>query len=487
MRQRFQLQLELGQTPIEELNIPTKSRDELPPILEGLRWIFTTEKVSEAVFALLEEKISGGKKATGRPGMPLWHILVLGVLRLGLDCDYDRLEDLANHHLLIRQMLGVHLPFDTSPKVFNYKTLSQNVAALDEDLMFGINCIVAQHGRKVFKKNRHADPEPLRLKIDSYVLETNVHFPTDLNLTWDAQRKCVDIASFLCEKYRLSGWRKSKVWRQRMKNEMRRIGRISHGGGLNKHERLIRAVQQYINTGISFELKVFNSLNQLKKCEMTTKDQITLATLDYFHTMLIFQMDLLERRVINGETIPHGDKVFSLFENHTEWISKGKLHPSVELGHRVLIATDQHGLIVDYSVMDNTADVDALIPSLDRIINHFGSIQSVSTDKGFSRYEDRALLELFIPEVIIQKRGRLNKTDKEREYAESFVKLRHSHSAIESDINCLEHHGLNRCPDKGRHGYGRYTGFGVLAYNLHKIGACLIQEKTRSPARRKAA
>ena len=92
MRQRFERQLDLGQTPIEQVPIPPKSRDELPPVLRGLQWIFQTPEINEQIFQLLEQRVTGGKQATGRPGMDLWHVLVLGVARLALDCDDDRLE-----------------------------------------------------------------------------------------------------------------------------------------------------------------------------------------------------------------------------------------------------------------------------------------------------------------------------------------------------------------------------------------------------------
>jgi hypothetical protein len=87
------------------------------------------------------------------------------------------------------------------------------------------------------------------------------------------------------------------------------------------------------------------------------------------------------------------------------------------------------------------------------------------------------LLELYIPEVIMPKRGKRNQHQTERESARSFRRLRHQHHAVESDINCLEHHGLDRCPDKGLEGYKRYAGLGVLAYNLHKIGQRLIEKQ----------
>ncbi len=77
------------------------------------------------------------------------------------------------------------------------------------------------------------------------------------------------------------------------------------------------------------------------------------------------------------------------------------------------------------------------------------------------------------------KKGRLNKEEKQRESAGEFKQLRYRHSAVESNINMLEHHGLNRCADKGLHGYKRYVGLSVLAYNLHILGNCLIKEETQ--------
>lgn len=163
MRRRFDVQLALGQIPIERVHIPLKSRDELPPILAGLQWVFQTPEISEQVFALLEAKILAGKKATGRPGLSLWQILVLGVVRLGLDCDYDRLEDLANHHTLLRQILGLPALPTADEKPFHYKTLSENVCHLDEQLLAEINAIIAQAGRNIFKKKNKPRPSAPRL------------------------------------------------------------------------------------------------------------------------------------------------------------------------------------------------------------------------------------------------------------------------------------------------------------------------------------
>ena len=160
MRKRFECQLQLGQTAIEKIQIPLKSRDELPPILAGLQWIFLTPEVNEEIFQVLEKKIRGNKKQTGRPGMDLWHILVLGVTRLGLDCDFDRLEHHANFDSLLREILGIH-SLKEGGRSFHQKTLSENVCMVDDELLTQINAIVTRFGRQVFKK-KTTKKSPLR-------------------------------------------------------------------------------------------------------------------------------------------------------------------------------------------------------------------------------------------------------------------------------------------------------------------------------------
>jgi IS5 family transposase len=481
MRRRFDVQLALGLTPIERVSIPLKSRDELPPILAGLQWIFQTPEINEEVFGLLESKLVAGRKATGRPGLDLWQILVLGVVRLGLDCDYDRLEDLANHHTLLRQILGVSPMPGANDKPFHYKTLSENVCYLDEELLSQINAIIAQAGRGVFKKKDA--PDPIRGKTDSYVLQTNVHYPTDLNLLWDAQRKCLDLIVRLMSRYQLPGWRKAKVWRRQLKTQMIGLTRLASGGGPNKEERRQAAAREYVRESYRFEEKLFEAMRSLP-APQSVVELMQRTSLEYFHTMLIKQMDLVERRWIGEEKIPHHEKVFSLFEPHTEFIKKGKLFPPVELGHKVVLTTDQHELILDYRVMDQQPnDRQETIGVADRLAGRYGAgnIASLSFDKGFSREEDRQLLELYIPEVIMPKCGKRNQDQLQRESRRRFRLLRNQHHAVESDINCLEHHGLDRCPDKSLEGFKRYAGLGVLAYNLHKIGKHLIEKQRPKP------
>ena len=478
MRQPFNPQPDLQITPIEKILLPLQSRDELPPILASLQWIWMHPTLKSEILALLEVQVLGGKKVTGRTGMDLWQILVLGVVRLGLDADWDRMEHLANYDLLLRQMLGVcPNPWGSNTRRFSHQTLRDNAALLDAALLKKINVLVAAAGRQVFVSKPTAAPAPLQIKVDTYVLETDVHFPTDLNLLFDAGRKCLD----LVEKYEkvfgydLPGWRKREDWHRRFKTAERAASKTVFGGGKDKEKRGRAMVSDYLEVGRELSAKVSASLLSLCDQEVDVRDWDLLA---YFQQMIDKHLDLVDRRLLQGQVIPSAEKLYSLFEPHTEWLTKGKLHPPVELGHRLLVATDQHQLIQDYEGPVGV-DVDQSVPVASRLVGRYGEgqIASMSFDKGFTRQGDRELLKLFIPQVIMPKRGRKNAEEAEAESAKKFVALRKAHSAVESAINALEHHGLNRCLDVGLDGYRRYIGYGVLAYNLHVIGRQLLAQR----------
>ena len=154
MRQRFEQQMNLRTVAIADVQFPLKSRDELPPVLKALQYIFVTPELNEKVFLLLEKKIVAGKKKTGRPGMDLWHILVLAVVRHTLSANWDRLEDNANHHELIRKIMGVHATsFLEGDKItFGYQSILDNVSQLDEKLLAEINQLIVEAGHSLLKK-----------------------------------------------------------------------------------------------------------------------------------------------------------------------------------------------------------------------------------------------------------------------------------------------------------------------------------------------
>jgi hypothetical protein len=199
-----------------------------------------------------------------------------------------------------------------------------------------------------------------------------------------------------------------------------------------------------------------------------------IIVLEHFKVLMKKHIDLVDRRILKGETIPHQEKLFSVFETYTEWIKKGKSRPSVELGKKLAITTDQWGLIVDYQVMNNQQDRDIVIEVADRVLSK-NKVYSWSFDKGFWGKGNKEILQLEVPHVVIPKLGRRNKTEEEEEHSPTFIKLKNKHSAVESNINELEHRGLDRCPDRGFHHFKRYTGLGICSYNLKKIGKQILK------------
>jgi hypothetical protein len=232
-------------------------------------------------------------------------------------------------------------------------------------------------------------------------------------------------------------------------------------------------------------------LEQVRALTLSPILLIQLSKLGGYHDLLIKHIILIANRLLEGRTIAPEEKLYSIFEQHTEWVQKGKARPNVELGHRLLIATDQYGIIHDYKIMQGGDEVAEVAPLADRLIDKLGldKIASLSFDRGFSSIENRELLEACMPdtEVVMPKKGKLSATDKERQKQKKWRALANKHSAVESNINSLEHHGLDRCPDKGYQAYARYAGLGILAYNLHRIGNHLIDAQRRVDTLNRAA
>jgi len=313
----------------------------------------------------------------------------------------------------------------------------------------------------------------LHLKSDSFVVESNVHFPTDYNLLWDSARKCLDIISKFLKKHNgIDRWRKIGNWRREIKGLMRELGKASTSGGQKKQDKVAAAAKRYLIKSRLLLQKLTEEIPNLP-----INDEVDLSmilVLEHFLALMEKHIDLVDRRILKGEIIPHEEKLFSIFETYTEWVKKGKSRPSVELGKKLAITTDQFGLIVDYQLMNDQQDRDIVIEVADRILSKY-KVASWSFDKGFWRKENKEILQLEVPKVIIPKLGRRNKTEEAEEHSRPFKKLKNKHSAIESNINELEHRGLDRCPDRGYSHFKKYIELGVSAYNLKKMGRQILK------------
>jgi len=153
MRSVSNSQLQLGELDIADIKIDTRSRDDIPQLLQGLQYLYTDKTLRSDIFNVLEKLIPEETSAEhGRPGMALWNILVMGTLRLNLNCDYDRLLELANQHKTIRQMLGHGLIDDD--ETYNLQTIRDNVKKFTPEVLDEINQIVVRAGQSLKKKKR---------------------------------------------------------------------------------------------------------------------------------------------------------------------------------------------------------------------------------------------------------------------------------------------------------------------------------------------
>lgn len=473
MRIRFEQQIEMGLKLISDTPVLLKSRDDIPSLVIALLTIYKTPEYNNQIYKILEEHIMTGKKATGRKGLNLWQIFVLSQYRLALNLDYDRLHYMTHSDTTLRQLLGIETESGVARKDISYQRILDNVHLLDDDTLKRINDVIVDFGhKKVFKKKGTV---ALFAKTDSFVVESNVHFPTDYNLLWDASRKILDIVNWFANKYpSTEGWRKSKDWYSSLKNLSRAVGQSSSSGGKGKAERIIQAAQQYVTKATALSSKISKTKDSFPINE--TIDLVKMLELEHFITLLDKHIDLVERRLIKGDKIPHEDKIFSLFEEYTEWITKGKSRPSVELGKKLSITTDQFGLIIDYHIMEKESDSEIVLSTADRVLSKY-DILSWSFDKGYWHKDNKWILSTKVSNVIMPKKGKRNKQETEEEHTKEFKKLRNKHSAIESNINELEHSGLDRCPDKGFNGFKRYIGMGIVAHNLQRIGKELLKQE----------
>lgn len=204
-------------------------------------------------------------------------------------------------------------------------------------------------------------------------------------------------------------------------------------------------------------------------------DALGLEELRYYIAHGNHQIDVIYRRVILHETIPHKDKVFSIFEPHTEWICKGKAGVPVELGLRVCVLQDQFGFTLHHRVMQGETDNQVAVPIAQAGKERFPALNQISYDKGFWSPSNLEKLESLLDRPVLPKKGRLAEHDKHRENHLAFVRAKRQHSAVESDINALEANGLDKCPDKGIDAFKRYVALAVVGGNLKRLGKILLE------------
>ena len=297
----------------------------------------------------------------------------------------------------------------------------------------------------------------------------------------DAIRKAIKISADLAERHGLTLWRQVEFNLNQFKRLYRATQKKAHtkrrdsqDGVLAVEERKAEAHESYLKRAQELIAKVEMTLSLVDVADPV--DTLQISDIERFLAHAERQIDQITRRVLHGLRIPHQEKVFSLFQEHTEWIVKGKAGVPFELGVMVAIVEDQHGFILHHQVMEKQSDSQIAIQIIKDTQDRFPSFKVCSFDKGFHSSDNQKELGKLLNLCVLPKKGKLNQAEKARESHPDFIAARCRHSAVESGINALQVHGLKKCRDNGIHGFKRYVALAVVARNIQKLGAELMKK-----------
>lgn len=311
------------------------------------------------------------------------------------------------------------------------------------------------------------------------MVESNIHFPTDFNLLWDSIRKCFDVLEDLRAIEPIRGFRKLRFWQKKCYSTYRKAAEIHRKKGKDYQSRLQAATSIYLEKAEEVLKRVKVVMSDLAGT-VNLKASLLLILLEKFYDFGVKHVDLINRRVMLGEKIPHDEKLFSIFEPHVEWLQKGKAGNKVELGHNVSVTTDQWRFILDWEVVEKQVDKQLTVALGNRLAKHYGAdyeLDRISLDRGYySQLGEKSLQKIFTT-VVMPKPGKKTASRELIEATSEYEDARRKHSAVESNINELEQSGADKVPDKGLDGFKKYVGWSVLAHNLKRLGELVIKRE----------
>ena len=327
------------------------------------------------------------------------------------------------------------------------------------------------------------------MRGDTFVVETNIHHPTESSLIGDGLRKILPLAAELAAENRLGGWRQHEHLLLNVHKLVCEIGRASRakGRGANRlkpgYEKLLELAKDLLTRARQL-LKALAFAVDQAAC---TLDQVKSAVppasreglLLHYVTLTQKVCDNARRRVLQGETVANEEKIFSIFEPHTELIKRGKQPVPIQYGHNVLVVEDAVGFVVEYRVVDNgVLDQELVVPVMKELQKRFaGKIKSASFDRAFHTLENQKDLAEIVRTPCIAAKGQEKGRQQQKEGTVAFRKARQNHPGVESAIGALQAgNGLKRCRDKSKEGYERYVALGVLGRNLQTLGKLLLAQ-----------
>ena len=358
------------------------------------------------------------------------------------------------------------------------QTLVDNVSLLTPEVLAEINQLVVEVGHAVVKKN---PGDGLRGRCDSFVVETDVHYPTDANLLWDAMRVVLREVGRSAETYGAKGWRQWHYHSRGLKQLFRRAQKRRRSSSKNperqaqKREQIHQAYRDYLAKAEELLEKVEPTLRKLLAYGALA--QVT--TIERFIAHARRQIDQIRRRVLQEQVIPHQEKVLSIFEPHTRWLCKGKAGVAVELGVAVCVLEDHYQFILHHRILWHETDDQVAVAMVKETQARYPDLRQCSFDRAFYSPDNRRCLDELLDHNVMPKKGRLSQADKARQHSEPFVKARSQHAAVESCINNLEQRGLDRCRAHGKRGFERSVALSIVAANVHRLGLLLQRREKK--------
>ena len=470
--------------PISEVKLNLECRDEIIPILRALQHVYGAAELRRELLALVGKDVNGDtSRKHGRRGMNYWEIAVLAATRLGCNLDYDKLQDLAENHRSLRQIMGIGAWQDDEVD-FDWRRIEDNLTKLRPESLQKINALIVKAGHVL-------EPKAIEsVRGDTFVVETNIHYPTESSVIGDGLRKIVNLATELAKVHEVEGWRQAKHLLKKARGLVRAIGRASRAKGqgadrlqpgykklLALAEDLVARARQLLKS-LCFkpDLSAF-TLAKVKDgtASLTTPE----AELLGFIVLTEKVCDNARRRVLQGETLANEEKIHSIFEPHTELIKRGKQPNPIEFGHKVLVIEDGAGFVVVYRVVENgVLDQDLVVPVMRKLQKRFdGKIKSASFDRAFHTPQNQEDLAEMVRTPCIAMKGQEKGRQQQKEGTVAFRKARQNHPGVESVIGALQKgNGLKRSRDRSKRGYERYVALGILGRNLQTLGKLLLEK-----------
>jgi transposase, IS5 family len=481
MRRPFDPQLRLGCTAIFDIPLNTRCRDEIIPILAALKHIYGQPALRDEILDTVAQDVNAcSSPDRGRPGMDYWPILVLAAVRLGCNLNYDKLQNLAEEHRTLRAIMGVN-GWDRD-HTFDWRLLRDNISLVSPDTIEWINHRIVAEGHRLVPTAMET------VRADSFVLETNIHYPTDSSLIGDGLRIMVRTAVRLANLLGVSGWRQHHHLISLVKQHLRLINRIAKSKGRDYKTRLQEAYRILLDEADRIWARALNLLEpdliSITPSAFEKRVARLRAKLLEDLNRTIHVCDVARRRVLKGETIANDEKLFSLFEPETQLINRGKVPNPIEFGHRVLVVEDGAGFVCHYAILPHGVDDRSVaVETMKQVQERLnGQVRSASFDRGFHSPENQIALTELVLHPCLPKPGHRQAEQQEREATVEFREARRRHPGVESAIGALQSgNGLDRCRDHSFGGYCRYVGLGILGRNLHVLGKILIarEDKTR--------